>query len=72
MMPTQVFLTPDGKEFFRNEGTTGAESDRTCFLQDGASRDQSRGDARSAFSVGPSAADCADSRNNTPIGVGKR
>ncbi len=21
MMPTQVFLTPDGKEFFRNEGT---------------------------------------------------
>jgi hypothetical protein len=21
LMPTQVFLTPDGKEFFRNEGT---------------------------------------------------
>jgi thioredoxin 1 len=21
MMPTQVFITPDGKEFFRNEGT---------------------------------------------------
>jgi len=21
IMPTQVFLTPDGKEFFRNEGT---------------------------------------------------
>ncbi len=21
MMPTQIFLTPDGKEFFRNEGT---------------------------------------------------
>ena len=21
MMPTQVFLAPDGKEFFRNEGT---------------------------------------------------
>ena len=21
MMPTQVFIAPDGKEFFRNEGT---------------------------------------------------
>jgi len=25
MMPTQVFLTPDGKEFFRNEGTLERE-----------------------------------------------
>ncbi len=26
MMPTQVFLTPDGKEFFRNEGTLERET----------------------------------------------
>ena len=25
MMPTQVFLTPDGREFFRNEGTLERE-----------------------------------------------
>ena len=25
LMPTQVFLTPDGKEFFRNEGTLERE-----------------------------------------------
>ncbi len=25
MMPTQVFITPDGKEFFRNEGTLERE-----------------------------------------------
>ncbi len=31
MMPTQVFLTPDGKEFFRNEGTLEREQIAQCF-----------------------------------------
>lgn len=35
MMPTQVFLTPDGKEFFRNEGTLEREGIMQVFLKMG-------------------------------------
>lgn len=35
MMPTQVFLTPDGKEFFRNEGTIEREGIQQVFLKMG-------------------------------------
>jgi thioredoxin 1 len=35
MMPTQVFLTPDGKEFFRNEGTLEREQIAEVFAKMG-------------------------------------
>jgi len=35
MMPTQVFLTPDGKEFFRNEGTLEREHIAQVFAKMG-------------------------------------
>lgn len=35
MMPTQVFLTPDGKEFFRNEGTFEREQIAQVFQKMG-------------------------------------
>ena len=35
MMPTQVFLTPDGKEFFRNEGTLEREQIAQVFTKMG-------------------------------------
>ncbi|MGO9117989.1 MAG: thioredoxin family protein [Desulfomonilaceae bacterium] len=35
MMPTQVFLTPDGKEFFRNEGTLEREQIGQVFAKMG-------------------------------------
>jgi thioredoxin 1 len=35
MMPTQVFLTPDGKEFFRNEGTLEREQIAQVFSKMG-------------------------------------
>ena len=35
MMPTQVFLTPDGKEFFRNEGTLERERIAQVFAKIG-------------------------------------
>ncbi len=35
MMPTQVFLTPDGKEFFRNEGTLEREQIAQIFQKMG-------------------------------------
>jgi thioredoxin 1 len=35
MMPTQVFLTPDGKEFFRNEGTLEREQIMQVFAKMG-------------------------------------
>jgi thioredoxin 1 len=35
MMPTQVFLTADGKEFFRNEGTLEREQIMTVFAKMG-------------------------------------
>jgi len=37
MMPTQVFLTPDGKEFFRNEGTLEREQIAQVFAKMGVS-----------------------------------
>jgi thioredoxin 1 len=36
MMPTQVFLSPDGKEFFRNEGTLEREQIAQVFAKMGA------------------------------------
>ncbi len=35
MMPTQVFITPDGKEFFRNEGTLEREQIAQVFAKMG-------------------------------------
>jgi thioredoxin 1 len=35
LMPTQVFLTPDGKEFFRNEGTLEREQIAQVFAKMG-------------------------------------
>src|SRR5208283_2414779 len=35
MMPTQVFLSPDGKEFFRNEGTLEREQIGQVFAKMG-------------------------------------
>jgi len=35
MMPTQVFLTPDGKEFYRNEGTLEREQIAQVFAKMG-------------------------------------
>lgn len=35
MMPTQVFLTPDGKEFFRNEGVFERDAIMKVFAQMG-------------------------------------
>jgi hypothetical protein len=35
MMPTQVFLAPDGKEFFRNEGTLEREQIAQVFQKMG-------------------------------------
>jgi len=35
MMPTQVFLSPDGKEFFRNEGTLEREQIMQVFAKMG-------------------------------------
>jgi hypothetical protein len=35
MMPTQVFLMPDGKEFFRNEGTLEREQIAQVFAKMG-------------------------------------
>lgn len=35
MMPTQVFLSPDGKEFFRNEGTLEREQIAMVFAKMG-------------------------------------
>jgi thioredoxin 1 len=35
MMPTQVFLTPDGQEFFRNEGTLEREQIAQVFSKMG-------------------------------------
>lgn len=35
MMPTQVFLTPEGKEFFRNEGVFERDSIMKVFTQMG-------------------------------------
>jgi len=37
MMPTQVFLMPDGKEFFRNEGTLEREQIAQVFAKMGVS-----------------------------------
>ncbi len=43
MMPTQVFLTPDGKEFFRNEGTLEREGIMQVFLKMGVVSSASQG-----------------------------
>lgn len=40
MMPTQVFLTPDGKEFFRNEGTLEREQIAQVFSKMGVAPPQ--------------------------------
>jgi thioredoxin len=47
MMPTQVFLTPDGKEFRRNEGTLEREQIAQVFSQMGLPAPGQQGAARS-------------------------
>ena len=42
VMPTQVFLQPDGKEFFRNEGVLEREDIRTIFSKAGVESRQNR------------------------------
>lgn len=46
MMPTQVFLTPDGKEFFRNEGTMEREQIAQVFSKMGLAPAQVQGGPR--------------------------
>jgi thioredoxin 1 len=46
MMPTQVFLTPDGKEFFRNEGTLERENIGQVFTNMGLAAPALQGAAR--------------------------
>ena len=46
MMPTQVFLTPDGKEFFRNEGTLERENIAQVFTKMGLAAPTVQGPAR--------------------------
>ena len=48
MMPTQVFLTPDGKEFFRNEGTLEREQIAQVFAKMGLAPPQASGPRQSA------------------------
>jgi thioredoxin 1 len=45
MMPTQVFLTPDGKEFFRNEGTFEREQIAQVLAKMGVAPPNSQGSA---------------------------
>jgi thioredoxin 1 len=45
MMPTQVFLTPDGKEFMRNEGTLEREQIAQVFGKMGVSQGAVQGQA---------------------------
>ncbi len=42
MMPTQVFLSPDGKPFFRNEGTLEREQIMQVFSKMGVAPPQQR------------------------------
>jgi thioredoxin 1 len=48
MMPTQVFLTPDGKEFLRNEGTLEREQIMKIFAQMGLPAPATQGPTRAA------------------------
>ncbi len=57
MMPTQVFLTPDGKEFFRNEGTLEREQIAQVFAKMGVP---------AAMSQAPAPAPAAASRPVLP------
>lgn len=43
MMPTQVFLMPDGKEFFRNEGTLEREQIAQVFAKMGLGQPTAQG-----------------------------
>lgn len=46
MMPTQVFLTPDGKEFLRNEGTFEREQIMQAFAKMGLPAPGQQGSAQ--------------------------
>ena len=48
MMPTQVFLMPDGKEFLRNEGTLEREQIMKIFAQMGLPASGTQGPTRAA------------------------
>jgi thioredoxin 1 len=49
LMPTQVFLTPDGKEFFRNEGTLEREQIAQVFAKMGLGQPGVQGAAPQPF-----------------------
>ncbi len=49
LMPTQVFLTPDGKEFFRNEGTLEREQIAQVFAKMGLGQPGVQGAAPGQF-----------------------
>ena len=60
-MPTQVFLRPDGREFFRNEGVLEREDIRDIFSKMGVeaakasqTQDLKAPGARQPLSSGPS------------------
>jgi hypothetical protein len=46
MMPTQIFLSPDGKEFFRNEGVLERDSIVQVFSRMGLTAPALQGAAR--------------------------
>jgi len=49
MMPTQVFISPDGKEFFRNEGTLEREQIAQVFAKMGLGEPSVQGAAPGQF-----------------------
>jgi thioredoxin 1 len=49
MMPTQVFLLPDGKEFFRNEGTLEREQIAQVFAKMGLAQSGAQGSVPGQF-----------------------
>ncbi|MGO9569128.1 MAG: thioredoxin family protein [Desulfomonilaceae bacterium] len=49
MMPTQVFLMPDGKEFFRNEGTLEREQIAQVFAKMGLGQPSVQGAVPAQF-----------------------
>ena len=49
MMPTQVFIAPDGKEFFRNEGTFERDHIMQVFTKMGVAPPNMQGAAQEAL-----------------------
>ncbi len=71
MMPTQVFLAPDGKEFFRNEGTLERNQIAYVFSKMGLPEITPGARPAQALSGRRSAADSGHSRS-APIGQNRK